>query len=456
MIRNPQAAARELLVRKAIARERNDLGAFIERVSGWEGFIRPQHLKKVLDLWNRIEAGEQVFALVEAPPRHAKSETMFHGMARSMNYGKRRVAYSSYSNQFAFRKSRRIRELTMAGGAQVGESVKKGDPFQASAAVSYWEANGGSFIAGGRGGGYKGEGFDLIVIDDPFKNREEYESSVIRENVWQLWQGTLRDRVEPGGSVIITHQRWGMDDLIGRLKEQDAGRGKWEVVTLQALGDDGPLWPELYGEKELQSLREDVGEYNWFSQFQQKPRPKGDSVFGEAHFYTELPTQGLRFAFGMDLAYSEKTKSDYSVILKGVTDGNFLYITEMHRHQKTILATQALISELNKQSPGTPWRWYTGGQERAIVSNLKKETGARIKAYPAKADKFIRATPAATNWNKGKILLPAGERWTNELLAEVQNFTGTSEDTHDDIVDALAALNDETLKAGAMIRALMG
>lgn len=456
MIPTHREAVREEVVRLAEIRDKTDLGAFIERISGADQFVRPDHLKKVLDLWNRIESGEQVFALVEAPPRHAKSETMFHGMARRMRYGKKRVAYSSYSNQFAFRKSKRVRELAMISGAQVGSSIKKNDPFQASASVSYWEANGGSFIAGGRGGGFKGEGFDLIVVDDPYKNREEYESPVIRDNVWQLWQGTLRDRVEPGGSVIITHQRWGLDDLIGRLKQQDAGRGKWEVVSLPAMTEEGPLWPERYNEKDLQSIREDVGEYNWFSQFQQSPRPKGDSVFsGEPSFFTELPKQGIRTAFGMDLAYSEKTKADFSVILKGVTDGNFLYVTEMHRHQKTILTTQGLIKKINKKNKGTPWRWYTGGQERSIVQNLKKETGARIKAYPAKGDKFIRATPAAVNWAKGRILLPSGAPWVSEFLGEVQTFTGTSEDTNDDIVDALAALHDELLKSGAMIRALM-
>ena len=441
--------------RKARERDMTDLGAFIPRIS--PEFERPEHFQPFCNLFDRIARGESVFALVEAPPRHGKSETVFHGIARLIRYGGKRCAYATYSNQFAHRKSRRIRELVQTAGGFAGNQEKeRAGGFAASQAVSFWESdNCGSLIAGGRGGGYKGEGFDFIAIDDPYKNRAEYESPVVRESVRELWTGTLRDRVEPGGSVIIFHQRWGIDDLIATIKENDAGRNRWDVITMPAVEgyeEDSmgniikghPLWGERYGIPELQAIKDDVGDYNWWSQFMQKPRVRGERIFEDPHFYRELPSV-YKTAFGIDLAYSEGTQNDFSVIIRGVASGGMLYITDVCRMKKTTITVTGAIARFADDNPGAPFRWYTGGQEKAIAATLRRDTGAYIKPYPAKNDKFIRASPVARAWNKGKVLLPAGAPWLPAFLSEVSSFTGTKADSHDDIVDALAALFDELM-----------
>ena len=436
-----------------LERDRYDLAASITRIS--PEFERPDHLAKFCSLFDRIARGESVFALVEAPPRHGKSETVFHGIARAIHYQGLRCCYSTYSGAFAFRKSRRIRELALRYGAFAGsERENKSGGFAGSTAVSAWETdNGGSLVAGGRGGAYKGEGFDLVALDDPYKNRAEYESPVVREDVRELLKGTLRDRVEPGGSVIIFHQRWGRDDLIATIAAEDE-LNRWERVTLPVLeeyqeDDNGhiiggvPLWPKRYGLEELRALKADVGTYNWWSQFMQKPRIRGERVFEDPHYYRELPSAGFRVAFGLDMSYSEKTKSDFTVCLRGVAVGSNIYLTGMLRTQATIISATGALQKFTEADKMAPVRWYIGGQEKAVAANLKKDTGILIRPRPAVGDKFTRAAQGAKAWNRGQVMLPAGERWVNDLLAEVTNFTGTKADVHDDIVDALAALFDE-------------
>ena len=69
----------------------------------------------------------------------------------------------------------------------------------------------------GGGGPFTGYGFDLLIIDDPVKNREEANSPTQRQHLWDWWRSTARTRLEPGGSMIIVMTRWHEDDLVGRL-----------------------------------------------------------------------------------------------------------------------------------------------------------------------------------------------------------------------------------------------
>ena len=453
---------------RAKRREKRDLGAFIPRVS--RDFVRPNHLAPIMHIFDRIMRGEAVFALMEAPPRHAKSETIFHGIARQFTYAPTsRIAYATYSNLFAFRNSRRIRDLSARAGARVGEQKKAGDLFQAAAAVAYWEtAQGGQFVAGGRGGGFKGEGFDLINVDDPYKNREEYESQVIREKVWDLWTGTLRDRVEPGGSVVIFHQRWGDDDLIGRLKDQALTKKfgvPWEIVSLPAVSNavernniivkGDPLWPERYDLEALNGLREDVGEYNWWSQFQQKPRPRGDRVFGEcARFkYEDFETMGKVPIISVDSANTVNPNSDRTAIMlsywwtarTGIDDSSQLWGAgyqgwQMKRETPELVD---FLRRLQMHYKGAAIVIEATGDGRATAQTLRRaDPKLQIHLVSATVDKYTNAIPISGLWNRQRFLMPETERknekpWIKDWFKVVTSFTGVA-DKIDDAVDCMS------------------
>ncbi|PJH69418.1 hypothetical protein CVR96_26420, partial [Salmonella enterica subsp. enterica serovar Typhimurium] len=88
-----------------------------------------------------------------------------------------------------------------------------------NAVQNNWDIEGqrGGMIATGIGGSITGEGADLLLIDDPFKNKEEADSPTIRDKVWGEWEATLSTRLHKGGSVIVIMTRWHEDDMVGRL-----------------------------------------------------------------------------------------------------------------------------------------------------------------------------------------------------------------------------------------------
>ncbi len=144
---------------------------------------RPVHLSPLAELFERSER-ESVFACISVPPRHAKTETILHGIVRRMvREPGIPIAYTSYGAEFARSKSRLARDYAANAGLFLRSDAK---------AVSEWLTQDGSvFSIAGRGGPLTGKGFRLIVVDDPFKNREEAESRLIRDRAWEWLTSTV-------------------------------------------------------------------------------------------------------------------------------------------------------------------------------------------------------------------------------------------------------------------------
>jgi hypothetical protein len=168
----------------------------------------------LLDAFERIDRGESVRVLVSVPPRHAKTETLLHGFAWLLaRHPQWAIGYGSYAAEIAYSKSRQARDYARAAGVELRDD---------SSAVHEWRTrDGGGMLATGRGGPLTGHGVQLLAIDDPFKNRQEADSPTLRAQCWGWYTSTARTRLEPGGSIIITHTRWHPDDLIGRLLRGD-------------------------------------------------------------------------------------------------------------------------------------------------------------------------------------------------------------------------------------------
>ncbi len=395
---------------------------FIPAVS--PGLEPPHHLAPVVEAIERAER-EPVRLVISAPPQHGKSQVVLHALVWSLLRNPRlRHAYVTYATQFA----RDQMYLAQAIAERAGLEL-------ATETLDRWRTpEGGGVLATGIGGPLTGYAVDgMLIVDDYVKNRAEAESATYRERTWRWFTSTALTRVHPQGSVIVVATRWHPDDLAGRLIE-----GGWTHVNLPAIREDGtPLWPEVRPLEWLNDLRRKIGEYDWAALYMGQPRPKGGAVFREPHYYEPgaLPAEGYREATGVDLAYSRRTSADYSVAIRGRYHDGKLYLTEVWRGQVEAREAARVLSTFPE-----PRYWYTGGQERGIA-DLMASLGVRIHTIPAGADKFVRAQPAATAWNDGRILVPKNAPWLSPLLSELMAFTGL-EDAHDDQVDALAALWD--------------
>lgn len=328
----------------------------------------------------------------------------------------------------------------------------------------------------------------VCVMDDLVKGAEEALSPTVREQFKRWWKQTARTRRHPGTSFIGMGTRWHPDDPGGYLIKHEG----FSYIKLQAIArpandndvdDDGrvisdPLhrfpgeslskWkgPEFF--KQEQSDR-----YTWEAMYQGEPVAVGAAVFAEpgtideigtvrgATFYRELPKDGYRGAFGIDLAYTAKTSADWSICIEGIAVGEKLYVVDVVRKQVEATSFALALKAKAAARPGWPMRWYAAGTEKGSAQFIRQalRTGATdpLKVLPPIGDKYTRAIGVAARWNAGNVLLPDPEYvkapWLPDFLAIVLGFTGKNDD-HDDDVDALAALHDQLMKRNRMLEAL--
>ena len=410
----------------------------------------PPHLRHLIECIERARH-ERLKVCISWPPRHAKTVTILRAMAWWLrNEPRDSCAYYSYSDKQAWSKSRIARRWASQCGVQVSSDASRVDEWQTNA--------GGVFYAGGLRSGLTGKGVSgLFVVDDPFKNREEADSPVTREKVWENFNEVVFTRLE-GASVIVIHTRWHEDDLIGRLAN-DSG---WEYINIPAVAEENDvlgreegeaLWPEKFDAGELESIRKQLGEWSFAALYQGQPRPRGNAVFSEPGRY-RLPRtsdewsaflEGKKICIAVDPAASEKTHADYSVavvmVKSGMGDTATTWILNVVRRQVSV---PQFVSELRNLQR----RWRAKivveavGGFKAVPQMLKHvDPSLRVVEVKPTTDKFQRSQGVAAAWNDGRVLVPAGDdpelHWVDDFMAEVLSFTGVK-DAHDDQVDAMA------------------
>jgi len=279
--------------------------------------------KELEDIEHKVIHGtdKQIFLLLEVPPRHGKSEEAsinFPAWFLGRNPSKE-IITASYSADLAQDFGSKTRDLTQT--EEYGTIFPNLQLKQDSKSKTKWMTEeGGSYTSVGVGGALTGRGANILLIDDPIKNREEADSEVIREKIWEWFRSTAYSRLEPNGAVIIIMQRWHKYDLIGKLREEFQHRDDIELKQIRfpaiatekeesrEIGD--ALWPTRYDEKALSSIKATIGEMNWASQYQQIPILAENMEFKIEYFkYFEeedIEDLDLEITTTVDLATGDK------------------------------------------------------------------------------------------------------------------------------------------------------
>lgn len=432
---SPLAKAARAALKKLPQHYKESLHDLIVRINSDQDppWIAPYHLQDLVNVFDRIQKGEPVKVLLSVPPQHAKSLTICHGILRYlMTHRNKKVVYVSYNQDLAEKASKDIRDRL----PKVGLNLSKD-----STAIGSWKlTNGCTFRATALvHGNLSGYPADLIVVDDPYKDRAEVESGTIREKVYSAYQTAVLARAAK--HIIVLHTRWHEDDLIGKLSKT----GAYEYINIPAINGAGEaLWPEVRPLSFLEGVRSEQTVYDWSALYMGNPVPKGASLFGdipETNYYTKLP-DGLVYSVGIDLAYTAKTHADYSVAVILGTDGRSIYVVDVVRKQCDASSFLRHLETLRSQYPKAPFASYISGPEKGAISLLNSRPGINIIGKVTNNDKFVRAQGASAAWNAGKIFLPTQNvHWKNSFVSEVTHFSGLS-DPQDDQVDALAAAYD--------------
>jgi hypothetical protein len=473
-LRLEQARARQLLEWR---RAEFDIELFIKLTSPKLDPV--PHLGPLDDVLN-ASMKRPLIALVECAPRHGKTVRLLHQAARRLKYHPTdQVAYASYSSGFANRKSREVRKICARAGvwtaepqARTRERTARHERFKdPAAAVAYWQTQqGGAFVAGGRGGGYVGEGFHLILVDDPFKNRLEADSATISDSVFEdLFQGTLYTRLEPTGSMIITHQAWNDEDLIARVRELLTKEGApHEVVSLPAVArarydqrgrlvGGKVLWKARYPLPRLRQIQAAIGSYNFESQYQCNRVSKGTRVFQEPQAYQAPNYEHALIGISCDPGIVENVKRDESayVVAAGYLDkmGNVcMDVLLAEEHHEEIPETVDRLELLYTQHGGAPivleevsaFKSISQMARRLDQERVRRGEGAArlpINSWVPRGSKLIRAQAAAAGVQFGRVRVPHEAPWLAAYKQRLRRFTGREGGT-DGLVDATVQLYD--------------
>ena len=400
----------------------------------------PPHLELLAAKLEAVARGEIKRLMVFMPPRHGKSN-LASEIFPAWYLGRHphhQVMFTTYGQDLADGFGRKVRNAVSdpRHARSFPESILADD---SKSAQRFNTTDGGVYYAVGAGGAVTGRGADLLLIDDPLKNREEADSRLMRDKLWDWYASTAYTRLMPGGAVVLIQTRWHEDDLAGRLLNGDE---HWEVVNLPAIAEPGdmlgrqegrPLWPERYGLDDLSRIRSTIGEREFIALYQQRPSPLEGALFRRDWIARgKAPRSGTRVAMGVDLALSTKTSADYTAIVIMARDEfGKLYVLDAVRERVDFPGALRLIRLMaDKWSPKAIAIEQVAYQA-VVVQELLRQTTLPIKGVTPDKDKVTRAQPLALRYEQGLVFHDGLPSWfEDELLAFPQGL-------HDDSVDAL-------------------
>ena len=432
------AAASELLARRMARISLIEFAKYTNPI--YE--VAPHH-KLICDALERVLSGECKRLMITMPPRHGKSELASrrfpsYAMGR---YPQKQIIAASYNSDLASDFGREVRNIV--DSPEFHNLFPDTSLSADSKAANRWHTNkGGMYVAAGVGTAITGRGADILLIDDPFKDRQEADSEITRQRVWDWYTSTAYTRLMPGGAVVVINTRWHDDDLSGKLlAEADRGGDKWEVLSLPAIKDGNALWPEWYPLERLEQIRSVLPARDWNALYQQNPIPDDGDYFKAAWFgeYDELPPN-LRMYGASDYAVTDGGGDFTEHGVVGVDGSNNIYIVDWWKGQTTSdVWIDAKCDLIIKHSPHC-WFGESGPIRRAVEPFMmrrmqEREAYCRIEWLASISDKPSRARPIQALASMGKVFFPKNAVWKSELMIQILRFPAAK---HDDGVDVLS------------------
>ena len=219
----------------------------------WPQFIAGRHHHIIAEKLERVARGELKRLIINMAPRHTKSEFasfLFPAWVMGQKPDMK-IIQATHTTELAVGFGRKTKNLLESDEYKaIFPEVKLAADSKAS---GRWDTNkGGMYYAVGVGSNLAGRGGDLVIIDDPHSEQTAMSNSGF-DDAWEWYTGGPRQRLQPGGSIVLVQTRWDERDMTGQLVRQmakDPLADQWEVVELPAIFDEGtpeevPCWPEF-------------------------------------------------------------------------------------------------------------------------------------------------------------------------------------------------------------------
>ena len=421
---------------------------FVERV--WPTFISGAHHKRMADAFERVANGTCKRLIINMPPRHTKSEFASY-LLPAWFLGKfphKKVIQASNTGELAVGFGRKVRNLV---DSDVYNSIFPNLALQAdSKAAGRWNTSkGGDYFAIGVGGTVTGKGADVLIIDDPHSEQEAAMAASnpdIYDKVFEWYTSGPRQRLQPGGAIVVVMTRWAQRDLTGQVLKSAAQRSgeEWEVIEFPAILPSGkPLWPQFWSLAELEALREELPNSKWQAQYQQNPVGNESAIVKRdwwKWWEKDDPPRCDYILQSWDTAFEKTQRADYSA---GTTWGIFDCEEDNFAPNIILLNTYKKRVEFPELKRDV-MREYTEYEPDSLIVEKKasgapliydlRAMGIPVQEYtPSKGqDKIARLNSVSDIIASGKVWVPQ-TRWAEELVDEIAAFPSGE---HDDLVDA--------------------
>jgi len=420
----------------------------------WPAFIAGRHHAIMAEAFERVAKGELKRLIINMPPRHTKSEFASYLFPAWFlgKYPEKKIIQTAHTAELAVGFGRKVRNLFEN---QDFKSVFTDITLSSdSKAAGRWNTSkGGDYFAIGVGGAVTGKGADILIIDDPHSEQDAAMGAYnpeVYDKVYEWYTSGPRQRLQPGGAIIIVMTRWSVRDLTGQIIKKSAereGSDEWEVIEFPAIMPSGqPLWPEFWPLPQLEALKAELPVSKWQAQYQQDPTSEEGALIKREWWRVwdrESPPQCEAIIQSWDTAFLKTQRSDYSAC---TTWGVFYHPNDDGKDVPNLILLDSFkdkleFPDLKRAAYEHYWEWEP---DQMIVE--KKASGAPLifelramgipvtEFTPSRGQDKIARVNAVTDLFASGVVWAPETRWAEELVEECAAFPSGD---HDDLVDSM-------------------
>ena len=447
-----QAKLRPLAVayKDAVTRETGqiDFMSFVETM--WPNFIHGEHHALMATKFEEIASGKTKRLIINMPPRHTKSEFASYLLPAWFlgKFPNKKIIQCSNTAELAVGFGRKVRNLV--DGDKYAKVFPNVSLRSDSKAAGRWSTNAnGEYFAIGVGGTVTGKGADLLIIDDPHSEQEAALAAgdpSVFDKVYEWYTSGPRQRLQPGGSIVVVMTRWSKRDLTGKICQAmvDRDGDEWEIISLPAIKrNEKPLWPEFWSYEELNKLRIELPLSKWQAQYQQDPTSEEGALVKREWWRVwdkETPPPCDYIIQSWDTAFTKSERADYSActtwgvfyLNEDKTDANIILLDAFKERMEFPTLKQRAYDMYKDWEPDS-FIVEAKASGAPLIFELRR-MGIPVQEFtPTRGnDKISRVNSVSDLFASGKIWAPR-KRWAEEVVEELAAFPNSD---HDDLVDS--------------------
>jgi len=421
----------------------SDFLKFVKTV--WPDFVEGSHHKKIADQFNRLARGDINRLIINMPPRHTKSEFASFLLPAWMigKNPKLKIIQTTHTAELAVRFGRKAKTLIDSEDYQKIFQTRLREDSQAA---GRWETEqGGEYFAAGVGGAITGRGADLLIIDDPHSEQDAMNPEAL-ERAYEWYTSGPRQRLQPGGKIVVVMTRWSVKDLTAQLikSSAEAKADQWELIEFPAiLPTNQAVWPEYWKLSELESVKASLSVQKWNAQWMQNPTAEEGSIIKREWWrvWDKPYIPPLDHVIqSYDTAFLKKETADYSAIttwgvfrLNEDSEPNLILLDAYKERLEFPELKRKALEQYSYWNPETVII-EAKASGLPLTYELRKMGIPVVNFTPSKGnDKHARVNAVAPLFESGQIWAP-DQKFAEEVVEECAAFPYGD---NDDLVDSM-------------------